>query len=118
MRIRLNLHKPSAHWIGLANVVAQSDELREDVTLIVDAEGARFYEGQTCDIPIAISASAPAIEAIDTLDGKLAFIAWLHQRFPKPQPGTPARAQLRRALPNFHRSSSMMRAIRFGATSR
>jgi hypothetical protein len=117
MHILLKLTPPPAHWVGLANIISHSDGLRDDVTLIVSKEGAKFVDEKGREVPSSISNSVEALKAADTLQGKLTLLAALHAEFPVPPPAAPTQSRLKRALPHFHKSGAIGRAIHFGATS-
>jgi hypothetical protein len=117
MRIVLKLPEPTAHWIGLANLIEQSDGLRADITLVIDSNGPRFFEQIATDNPIPVFLREQPRFAVETLAGKLGFLQWLHDAFPKPAP-IPATSQRRLQFPAiFQTSGAARRAIRFQAVS-
>lgn len=117
MQILLKFPKPSAHWIGLANLIVHSDGLRGDITLVVDGDGARFFEKIDAENPIPVLTRKQPRFAVETLAGKLAFLQWLHDTFPKVEPVAVSRAPQLRPLPNFFKGGAITRAVRFGTAS-
>ena len=117
MRIKLNFPKPSSHWVGMANMIMQSDGLRGDITLVADENGARFFEKIEEQSPIPVITRRQPRFAVETLAGKLAFLQWLHDMFPKTEASAPTRFVQRRPLQSFYRGGAIARSIRFSATS-
>ncbi len=117
MRIKLNFPKPSPHWVGLANMIMQSDGLRGDITLVVDETGARFFEKIDDQSPIPVITRRQPRFPVETLAGKLAFLQWLHDTFPKTESSVPTRFVQRRPLPSFYHGGAITRTVRFSATT-
>jgi hypothetical protein len=117
MRILLKFPRPSSHWVGLSNLITQSDGLRGDVTLVVDADGVRFFEKIDDESPIPVMTRRHPRFDVETLSGKLSFLQWLHDTFPKEEPVVANRAVRIRPLPNFYRGGAIARTVRFGATA-
>ena len=115
MRILLKAARPSAHWLGMANLISQSDGLRGDVTLLVDQTEVRFLSDDACEIPMPASAAAWIHQAPMTLQGKLDVLEWLHERFPNPELAKRPQQKPLRVLPPFHRSGAVARTIQFTA---
>ena len=117
MQILLKFPKPSSHWVGLANLIVHSDGLRGDITLVVDGDGARFFEKIDAENPIPVLTRTQPRFDVETLAGKLAFLQWLHDTFPKVEPVPVPRALKIRPLPNFFKGGAITRSVRFGTTS-
>jgi hypothetical protein len=83
MKMRLNLAEPSPDWRGLAHVIAKSDTLRDDVTLVVEKDGLRFLDENLREIQTDLPAGMGTVESITLLSTKLFLLDWLYQRFPK-----------------------------------
>ena len=117
MRIKLNFPKPSAHWLGLANIIMESDGLRGGITLVGDEQGTRLFGKVEDENPIPVLLDRQPRFAVNTLAGKLAFLQWLHDRFPKVQSSVPTRFVQRRPLQSFYHGGAITRSIRFSPTS-
>jgi hypothetical protein len=114
MEVLLQLKKPSAHWIGMCNLIAQSDALRDDIILRVNDDGISFFEEHGDRVQIPVMTQGWSLHAADTLAGKLAIFERLHREFSKPLPPAPARARLQRPPRSFLPGGAIKRAVRFG----
>jgi hypothetical protein len=114
MRILLMLPTRSAHWSGLANLICESDALRDDITLVVEGERVRFFDAASVEIPAPIPGHVFDPAAVSRLDAKLSLFRWLHERFPKNEQPEPRRAASMRIMPAFARQPSRARNIRMG----
>ena len=84
MKTLLNLTEPSADWRGLAHVIAKSAGLRDDVTLVVEKEGVRFYDEERREIQTSLPPGTGARDSIMLLSTKLFLLKWLYDHFSKP----------------------------------
>ena len=112
MKVLLQLKKPSAHWIGLSNLIVQSDALRDDIVLRVDENGMSFFEEHDEQLRIPVMTQGWSSSSADSLAGKLAMFERLHREFSKPLPPTPTRAQLRRPPRSYLPGGAIKRAVR------
>src|SRR5918993_5384542 len=83
MRMLLNLPDPSPDWRGLARVVSKSDDLRDDVTFVVEKDRFRFFDAELREIPMESVPEKWRTESIRQLSAKLSLLDWLHERFPR-----------------------------------
>jgi hypothetical protein len=90
--------------------------LRGDITLVVDRDGPRFFEQMASDSPIPVLARQQPRFAVETLAGKLGFLQWLHDTFPKPPLIRATSQQRLRCIP-FQTSGAVRRTVRFGSVS-
>jgi hypothetical protein len=88
MRTLLNLPEPSADWRGLANVISRSADLQDDVTLVVEQDRLRFFDGECREIQTDLLPGAWTHGAMRQLAAKLSLLDWLHERFPQQNPGS------------------------------
>jgi hypothetical protein len=84
MKTLLNLTEPSADWRGLAHVIAKSTGLRDDVTLVVEKEGVRFYDEERREIQTSLPPGTGTRDSITLLSTKLFLLKWLYDHFSKP----------------------------------
>ena len=84
MKTVLKLTEPSADWRGLAHVIAKSAGLRDDVTLVVEKEGLRFYDDERREIVTNLPPGTGARDSITLLSTKLFLLKWLYDHFSKP----------------------------------
>ena len=83
MRMLLNFPDPSADWRGLAHVVSKSQELRDDVTFVVEQDRLRFFDSECREIPTGLDSSKWTNGTVNQLAAKLSLLDWLHERFPR-----------------------------------
>jgi hypothetical protein len=81
MRVKLDLHDPSTHWIALARVIENNPDLPDDVVLVVRKDGVILRESAPLAVAPEIAHCAFAESSVMDLKGKLAFLEWLHERF-------------------------------------
>jgi hypothetical protein len=84
MKTLLKLTEPSADWRGLAHVIAKSAGLRDDVTLVVETDGVRFYDEEKREIQTSLPPSTGTRDSIMLLSTKLFLLKWLYDHFSKP----------------------------------
>jgi hypothetical protein len=81
MRTLLNLPDPSPDWRGLAHVIAKSNDLRDDVTLVIETERIRFFDAECREIQTGIAPYRWSSNTISQLSSKLSLLDWLHENF-------------------------------------
>lgn len=81
MRVILDLHDPSTHWIALARVIEHNPDLPEDVVLIVRKDGVVLQDLNGGDVATEIARGSFSDGTVSDLPGKMALLEWLHQRF-------------------------------------
>lgn len=114
MRILLMLPKPSAHWSGMANLIGESDGLRDDVTVVVDGERVRFFDAGSNEMAVHVPRHILEAGTIPRLRAKLSFLQWLHERFPRAVDQTFRRERTRWPVHTFSKPGSGVRSLRFG----
>ena len=80
MRILLNLPDPSPDWRKLADIISESYDLRDDVTLVVESDRIRFLDAEGREI----RKDAPCCWSSRTIaqfTAKLSLLDWLHENF-------------------------------------
>ena len=87
MRVLIDYIHPSQHWLALARVIEKNPDLPEDVTLVVKVNGVFLRQTAAVGDPVDVAEGDFPEEGIARLEGKLAFLEWLHARFPE-QRGT------------------------------
>jgi hypothetical protein len=102
MRTLLNLPEPSADWRGLANVIARSADLRDDVTLVVEQDRLRFFDAECREIQTDLLPGAWTHGAMKQLAAKLSLLDWLHERFSQQTPSARAQDESRPARSYFN----------------
>src|SRR5688572_16844907 len=81
MKTVLKLTEPSADWRGLAHVIAKSAGLRDDVTLVVETEGVRFYDEERREIQTSLPPGTGTRDTIMLLSTKLVLLKVLYDSF-------------------------------------
>jgi hypothetical protein len=81
MKALLNFPNPSPDWRGLAQVIAKSAALRNDVTLVVESDRVRFFDSECREIATDLPPGPWGNEAVVNLGRKLSLLDWLHDRF-------------------------------------
>ena len=78
MKAELHMPDPSVDWRAVARMVEQRDDLREDVTMIVEPEGLRFVDQENRELR---SVSAWNTESIADLDTTISLLDWIEEEF-------------------------------------
>jgi hypothetical protein len=81
MRVKLDLHDPSTHWIALAGVIERNPDLPDDAVLIVRKDGVMLCEHVSSGHHIEIARRNSSETSVNDLKGKLAFLEWVHDHF-------------------------------------
>ena len=81
MRVKLDLHDPSTHWIALARVIENNPDLPDDVVLVVRPHDVLIRERDAAPGIDDIAYGEFSETSVIDLKGKLAFLEWLHERF-------------------------------------
>ncbi len=81
MRVKLDLHDPSTHWIALARVIENNPDLPDDVVLVVRPHDVLIQEHDGASDLGEIACGEFSESSVMDLKGKLAFLEWLHERF-------------------------------------
>ena len=81
MRVVLDLHEPSTHWIALARVIENNPDLPKDVDLVIRKDGVVLRDAAGGDVSTEIARGSFSDGTVSNLEGKLAFLEWLHERF-------------------------------------
>ena len=81
MRVKLELHDPSTHWVALAGVIERNPDLPADALLIVRKQGVVLCEHVATDRQIEIARGDFTETSVMDLRGKLAFLEWVHEHF-------------------------------------
>jgi hypothetical protein len=117
MRTLLNLPDPSPDWRGLAHVIAKSNDLRDDVTLVIETDRIRFFDAECREIQTGLAPNRWSNTAISQLSSKLSLLDWLHENFSRDSESFPL-AQARKAsrTAGYVTSERGERDIRSGAS--
>jgi hypothetical protein len=81
MRVKLDLHDPSTHWIALARVIENNPDLPDDIVLVVRPHDVLLQEPNAPSGVGEIACGEFSENSVMDLRGKLAFLEWLHERF-------------------------------------
>ena len=81
MRVMLDLHDPSTHWIALKRVIENNPDLPDDVVLVVRPHDVLIQEHGADSGSGEIACGDFSESSVMDLKGKLAFLEWLHERF-------------------------------------
>ena len=78
MKAELHMPDPSVDWRAVARMVEQRDDLREDITMIVEPECLRFVDETNREVR---SVSAWNTESIADLDTTISLLDWIEEEF-------------------------------------
>ncbi len=78
MKAELHMPDPSVDWRAVARMVEQRDDLREDVTMIVEPNVLRFVDETNREIR---SVSTWNTESIADLDTTISLLDWIEEEF-------------------------------------
>jgi hypothetical protein len=81
MRVKLELHDPSTHWIALAGVIERNPDLPSDALLVVRKDGVVLCEHVASEDQVEIARGEFSQSSVIDLRGKLAFLEWVHEHF-------------------------------------
>lgn len=82
MRVLLDLMEPSTHWIALARVIENNPDLPGDVVMVVRKDGVVLRHADGTEVSTDLETGSFADGTVSRLEGKMAFLEWLHTRFP------------------------------------
>ena len=78
MKAELHMPEPSVDWRAVARMVEQRDDLRDDVTMIVEPGGLRFIDQENRELR---AVSAWNTESIADLDTTISLLDWIEEEF-------------------------------------
>ena len=78
MKAELNMPDPSVDWRAVARMIEQRDDLREDITMVVEPDQLRFLDDANREIR---SVSAWNTESIVDLDTTISLLDWIEEQF-------------------------------------
>ena len=80
-------------------MVSKSEDLRDDVTFVVEKDRFRFFDAELREIPAEGIPDKWQTGSIRQLSAKLSLLDWLHERFPRTEEASePASAGLENRL--------------------
>ena len=78
MKAELHMPDPSVDWRAVARMVEQRDDLRDDITMIVEPNVLRFVDDTNQEVR---SVSAWNTESIADLDTTISLLDWIEEEF-------------------------------------
>lgn len=78
MKTELNLPDPSVDWRAVALMVERRDDLREDITMVVEPDRLLFLDGNNREVR---SVSTWNTETISDLDTTISLLDWIEEQF-------------------------------------
>jgi hypothetical protein len=78
MKAELNMPDPSVDWRAVARMIEQRDDLREDITMVIEPDQLRFVDATNHEVR---SVSAWNTEAISDLDTTISLLDWIEEQF-------------------------------------
>jgi hypothetical protein len=78
MKTELNMPDPSVDWRAVARMVEQRDDLRKDITMVVEPDQLRFLDDEKREVR---SVSAWNTQSISDLDTTLSLLDWIEEQF-------------------------------------
>jgi hypothetical protein len=78
MKAELNMPDPSVDWRAVARMIEQRDDLREDITMVIEPDQLRFVDETNHEVR---SVSAWNTESISDLDTTISLLDWIEEQF-------------------------------------
>jgi hypothetical protein len=81
VRVILDHHDPSTHWVALARVIENNPDLPADLILRVRTDGVCLHSADGGKVGPEVKRARFGAGDVSNLDGKMAFLEWLHEHF-------------------------------------